>query len=230
MLYRRMGLFAPVEDRETVAMLTEAGVLIPHQREKISGKQICSHCGDGFRYHYKRWIAGGCIEKGIDEAFFHTFSGNGEVLRFALDSPLSYDAFPDDWGTLKTMEIAEVLGWASEMGLEVTQHRLVHHWPCKAAMSREIDLLSSIILCAKGKTRIKHQIPGLKVGMEIFIDWSEDEYETPLIKKEALYAMLATDPRFTREYDAWLAHEAAVARLPVLCEVSTAQEVESIAK
>jgi hypothetical protein len=127
-----MGLFAEPKDRPVVRMLTEAGVFVPHHSDKVGARQVCTYCGDGFRFHYKQWISRPCIEKGGDEAFFHTPGGNGDPMRFALDSPLSMH-FPDDWGRLKIAEIVETLGWTDELRIAVDQHRLVHHWPCKAA-------------------------------------------------------------------------------------------------
>jgi hypothetical protein len=136
-------------------------------------------------------------------------------MRFAFESPLAYFS-SDDCGLFKTREVVQTLEWATELGVDVEQHRLVHHWPCKAALSIGVSFLESIILVAKGKMRLKHQIPGLKVSMEVFIDWSADEFEVHSLSKEALVKLMQNDPQFSKVWEDWLAYEDRVRQLPVL--------------
>src|SRR3989339_838516 len=134
----------------------------------------------------------------------------------ALSEGFSERINADVWGLLKTRELREVLGWAEELELSVTQHRLVHHWPCKAALSRDISFAESIDLVVRGKLRIKHQIPGLKVAIDFFCDWGPGEHSIALIKKEAYLAMISSDRLFSKQHHSWLAYEEEVEKLPVL--------------
>jgi hypothetical protein len=220
MLLHTKKLYASKEDRATHYLYREAGVLVPHKSEHVAGKQTCSCCSDGFRFHMTEGVFNRCKENGGDETFFHQFKGNGEAMRFALNSPLSggFSRYGDldVWGRMKVDEIKEVLGWADDLEVVVEQHRLVHHWPCKAALSRNLDLSQSIDLVIRGKLRIKHQIPDLKVGIDFFIDWDQDDHTTELIKKEPYLQLIETDPRFTKERDEWSAYAEDVKKLPIL--------------
>lgn len=220
MLLHEKKLYASCGDRIIHALFSEAGVIVPHNSEKVAGKQTCSCCSDGFRFHMTEGVFQRCRDNGGEETFFHQFKGNGEAMRFALNSPLSADVSrfgdPDVWGRLKTNEVNEVLGWAHKLDVLVEQHRLVHHWPCKAALSRNIDLAESIDLVIRGKFRIKHQIPDLKVGIDLFCDWGELDHTTELIKKEPYLNMIRNDPRFTKTYEEWLKYAEGVKKLRIL--------------
>jgi hypothetical protein len=219
MLMHKKKLYASEDDRATHHLFQEAGIIVGYQTKKVAGQQICSVCSDGFRLHMKKEVYSSCRANGGDEAFFHSFQGNGEAMRFALNSPLSegFSALTSDvWGRLKTKEIAEVLGWADELDVPVVQHRLVHHWPCKGAMSRDISLAQSIDLVIRGKLRIKHQVPALQVAIDFFCDWGPDESTIELIRKEPYLAMIETDPRFSKERDEWCAYAEETKKLPVL--------------
>jgi hypothetical protein len=141
-------------------------------------------------------------------------------MRFALDSPLS-EGFsernnPDYWGAAKTKELVEVLGWAQEAGLVVTQHHLVHHWPCKAGKTRHISYLDSVDLVIRGKLRIKRQIQGIQVSIEQFIDWGPGDCTHDLIKMEPYIALLKTHLPLRNAYEAWQEYAEQVSGLPVL--------------
>ena len=218
MLLHQKKLYAQESDRKPHALFVEAKVIVPHETERVGGKQICSHCADGFRIHYKRWIAKQCFTNGGDDAFFHTFSGNGEPMRFACNSALSM-VNPDDWGALKMMELYETLGWAKALEVVIDQLRVVHHWPCKAALDRNIGFEDSIDLVVRGKLRIKWQLP-IKVGLEMFIDWSQDEHTTHLIKKEPYIELLRNHPPYREKYEHWLRYEELVRELPVFPDLN----------
>ena len=220
MLLKKKGLYASAADCDTYHMFAEAGVIGPNNLMKAHGRQTCSQCADGFRLHISETVIKMCKASGGDDLFFHNFKGNGEAMRFVLDSPLS-EGFSmhnntDLWGRIKVLEIDEVLGWAEELGVDVAQHRTVHHWPCKAALSRGITFAQSIDLVVKGKVRLKHQIAGLQVALDLFTDWSEDVCKHDLIKKEAYVAFIRNTPSFHEVYDNWQEYLLAVSRLPVL--------------
>ncbi len=215
MLLREKKLYASAADRTTFEMFKEVGVIVPHHSHKVCGKQICAHCADGFRPHYKEWIKALCFSSGGATSFFHTFSGNGDPMRYAYHSPLSkYGS--DAWGALKTEELAETLRWADALHVPVEQMRDVHHWPCKAALDRKISFSESIDLVVRGKHRIKRQIPSLRVALELFIDWGDDEHTVNLIKKERYVQFLRREPSFSREYASWLAYEEQIQNIPVI--------------
>lgn len=215
MLLHEKKLYASHADRMTFEMFKEAGVIVPHHSHKVSGKQICTHCADGFRPHYKEWIKALCFSSGGAKSFFHTFSGNGDPMRFALHSPLSRPG-TDEWGDLKILELAETLRWADELNVNVEQMRDVHHWPCKAGLDRKITFSDSIDLVVRGKHRIKRQVPSLRVALELFIDWKDDEHTVNLIKKEMYVQFLKREPKFAKQYDSWLAYDERVKTLPVI--------------
>ncbi len=214
MLLRQMKLYASGKDRTMYETLKEAGVLVPHHSHKVCGKQICTHCADGFRPHYKEWIKDLCFSNGGAKSFFHTFSGNGDPMRYAYQSPLS-ESGTDAWGSLKTQELIETLGWAQKMNVQVEQMRDVHHWPCKAALDRNISFLESIDLVVRGKHRIKHQIPSLRVALELFIDWGDDNHTVDLIKKEQYIRFIRETPSESAKYHSWLKYKESVLALPV---------------
>lgn len=228
MLLHKLNLFASPEDRAVHNLFREAKVIVPSQQGLVSGQQLCSICGDGFRHHMKRGVFKRCLESGGDDMFFHEFKGNGEAMRFALNSPLSAGESkygdPDVWGRKKIDEIVEVLGWADDLGIDVGQHRVVHHWPCKAAKSRVISFAQSIDLVVKGKYRIKHQIQRLRVGIDFFCDWAPDENSIEQIKKEMYLHLIETDPAFARELDSWHEYVEQVSKLPVLCAAKVAED------
>lgn len=220
MLLHKIKLYASSEDRAVYDLLREVGVIVDHVKRHVAGQQTCSWCSDGFRPHMRAKIEDNCHSNGGDETFFHSPAGNGDAMRFAFKSPLS-EGFSrygdlDVWGRMKLEEIRETLGWARDLGMHIGQHRLVHHWPCKAALSREIDLAQSVDLVIRGKLRIKHQLPKLQVAMDLFCDWGPDDYTLDLIKKEPYLHLIETDPRFVRQRDEWYAYSEEVKRLPVL--------------
>lgn len=228
MLLHQMKLYASKADRAIYDFFIERGVIIEYEQEKVHGRQTCSMCSDGFRPHMKEKILRTCCSNGGTDTFFHQFNGNGEAMRFAFNSPLS-DGFSahmnaDVWGMLKIKELAEAFGWAEELGVELEQHRVVHHWPCKAAISRNIDLVESIDLVVRGKCRIKHQMPGLKVALDLFCDWGPDTHSIALIKKESYLALISSDPLFEKQYDSWLEYAEEVAKLPVLKIIDTKKD------
>ncbi len=218
MLLDHHKLYASKASCDMHAQFVEAGVIVPHNSDHVAGKQTCSCCSDGFRYHMHEGVFRRCQDNGGEGTFFHQFKGNGEAMRFALGSPLSDGASecgdPDVWGRMKTGELVEVLGWSRMYDVNVRQHRLVHHWPCKAAMSRKFDFATSVDLVVRGKLRIKHQIPGLQVAIDLFCDWAKGSHTTELIKKEAYLAMIESDPTFARQYDEWCVYAEEVAQLP----------------
>jgi hypothetical protein len=219
MLLHKKKLYASAEDKVTYELFKEAEVIVGYQPKRVAGQQTCSVCSDGFRLHMKEEVLQTCQTNGGSDAFFHSFQGNGEAMRFAYDSPLSkgYSAITSDiLGRTKTTEITELLSWADELDVQVLQHRLVHHWPCKAALSRDITLARSIDLVIRGKLRIKQQIPALCVAIDFFCDWGENEHTIDLIKKEAYLQLIETDPRFTKERDEWALYAEEVKKLPVL--------------
>jgi hypothetical protein len=225
MLLHQKNLFASEQDKKTHGLFVEAGIIQPHRQEYVAGKQLCSNCSDGFRLHMKEMIFDHCRQNGGDETFYHEFRGSGDPMRFALNSPLSHGVSkygdPDVWGRMKTQEVIEVLGWANELGITVNQHRIVHHWPCKAAKSRQIDFAASIDLVFRGKLRLKHQIPDLRVGIVLFCDWAAHEHTLELMKKEPYLAFIKTDPRFKVQHESWLEYAEQVKQLPVLQERRT---------
>lgn len=218
MLLHKMKLFASDDDRATYELFQEAGIIVEHSTKHVAGQQTCSWCADGFRPHMKETVEGHCRTNGGDETFFHSFAGNGDAMRFAFNSPLSSgfseDGDLDVWGRLKLEEIRETLGWAEGLNMSVAQHRLVHHWPCKAAVSRGITLSESVFLVICGKMRIKHQIPQLKVAIDLWCDWAPREWTLNLVKKEAYLRLIATDARFAHVYDKWCTHKEEVRKLP----------------
>jgi hypothetical protein len=220
MLLHNLKLFASPDDRHVYDQFVEAGVIRPNNTFQVAGQQICSICGDGFRHHMKSSAFKACQANGGEDTFFHELKGNGEAMRFALNSPLSDGESiygdTDVWGRKKTDEIVELLGWADELNVSVRQHRLGHHWPCKAAKSRGISLAESIDLVVRGKLRIKQQIKGLCVAMDFFCDWGPDDHTSELIKKEAYLNMIESDPAYQQQFDEWLAYQEAVSALPVL--------------
>lgn len=225
MLLHSKKLYASHADRVIHHLLLEAGVLSPQKESHVSGQQTCSTCSDGFRTHMKEAVFHRCRQSGGDETFFHEFKGNGEAMRFALNSPLSIGESlygdTDVWGRKKIDEIVEVFGWAKEADLFLDQHRIVHHWPCKAAKSRGIDLLQSIDLVIRGKFRLKHQIPDLHVAIDFFCDWGKDDHTIELLKKEPYLKMIESDPQFLRQYDEWQVYVEKVKRLPILIPANT---------
>ncbi len=231
MLLHKKNLFASPEDKKTYEKFRETGVIIPHLHKHVSGQQLCSTCADGFRTHMKDMIYDRCRSIGGEDTFFHEFRGSGETMRFAFNSPLSHGVSkygdPDVWGRMKTNEIIEVLGWADELKVSVEQHRLVHHWPCKAAISRDINLAGSIDLVIRGKLRIKQQVPNLCVGIDLFCDWGPNDHTIDLLKKEPYLMMLETDPAYKAQHEAWLAYVELVKQLPVLQPLKKAPHVDS---
>lgn len=220
MLLHEKKLYASPLDRVVHDLFVKEGVIVEYHSHKVAGQQTCSLCSDGFRPHMKEEVLKACHARGGATAFFHSFGGNGEAMRFAYNSPLS-EGFSernndDVWGILKTKELCEVLCWAEGLDMSVTQHRLVHHWPCKAALSRGINLAESIDLVVRGKLRIKQQIPHLKVALDFFCDWGPDEHSIALIKKEAYVSFISTNPLFAKQYDSWLAYEKEVMKLPTI--------------
>lgn len=232
MLMHKKKLFASLEDRRTHSQFVEAGIIVPQRQEHVAGQQICSACADGFRTHMKDMIFQRCLESGGDETFFHEFKGSGEAMRFAFNSPLSEGVSKygdsDVWGRMNIGELAEVLGWADELEVSVAQHRLVHHWPCKAAKSRDIDFAASIGLVIRGKLRIKHQIPDLRVGIDLFCDWGPNDHSIDLLKKEPYLVMIETDPAYRQQYESWLEHAEQVKKLSVLRPARQPQEEDSL--
>ena len=219
MLMHKKKLYASENDRAIHHLFKEAGVIVGYQSKKVAGQQTCSVCSDGFRLHMKELILHNCHANGGDDTFLHPFQGNGEAMRFAYNSPLSagFSTVTDDvWGRLKTKEIAEVLGWVDKHDIPVAQHRLVHHWPCTGAISRDINLAQSIDLVIRGKLRIKQQIPALCVAIDFFCDWGPGDSTLELIKKEPYLALIKTDPRFRKERDEWYEYAEEVRRLPTL--------------
>jgi hypothetical protein len=215
-----MKLFACDDDRKTYELFRESGVIGDYTIKNVAGQQTCSWCADGFRPHMREKIEGNCRVNGGENSFFHSPAGNGDAMRFAFNSPLSQGfsryGDPDVWGRLKLEEIRETLGWAEDLSVHIEQHRLIHHWPCKAALSRGITFAQSIDLVIRGKFRIKHQIPGLKVAIDFFCDWDKEKYTLDLIKKEPYLKLIETDPRFTKEHSEWCAYVEEVNSLPVL--------------
>ena len=212
--------YASKEDLKTHGLLEEAGVLVPHVKKMVAGEQTCSWCSDGFRPHMRELILGNCRSSGGDEAFFHAPAGNGEAMRFAYNSALSqgYSDYDnrDILGMIKTKEIAESIRIAATKGVCITQHRQVHHWPCAAGSLRKITYPQSIDLVIRGKHRIKHQIPGLQVAMDLFVDWSANHHTLNLIKKEPYLVLIGSDPYFTKQHEEWLQYAEAVKALPIL--------------
>lgn len=228
MLLHQKKLYASAADRVAYERLIKEGVIVEYQEKKVHGQQTCSLCSDGFRPHMKEKVLNTCHSNGGDNAFFHPFTGHGEAMRFAYNSPLS-EGFSDRnnadfWGSGKTKEISEFHGWAEETGVLVKQHRLVHHWPCKAAISRNISLAESIDLVIRGKLRIKHQMPGLKVAIDLFCDWGPNEHSMACIKKEAYVFLISNDWLFAKQHDGWMAHEEQIKKLPILRTIALDQE------
>lgn len=215
MLLKEKKLYATARDRAVYDELVDAGVIVPHHPHKVAGRQMCTHCADGFRPHYKEWIKDLCFSQGGARSFFHTFSGNGDPMRYAYCSPLS-GTHSDAWGALKVEELAETLRWARALEVSVDQMRDVHHWPCKAALDRNISLLESIDLVVRGKHRIKQQIPDLRVALELFIDWDESHHTVNLIKKEAYISYLRNTPSRISMHLSWLSYQESTKNLPVL--------------
>lgn len=228
MLLKSKKLYARPGDRPVYETLMSAQVLQPHNAGKVSGQQICIRCADGFRPHYRKWTRDTCEDQGGEEVFFHPPTGNGDPMRFAYYSPLSTDPFShmrsDVWGYMKSLEIMESLEIAADVGVNVMYLRIVHHWPCKAAIKRRISFLESIDLVVRGKTRLKHQFPGIQVAMELFVDWGEDDITKNLIKKEQYMNFLRSETEFTKMHDDMLVHEDEVFALPVLRPVRRACE------
>ena len=212
-------------------LFREAKVCIPFNLTKARGQVTCSMCSDGFRTHIGEKVSSICKAQGGDEMFYHEFKGNGEAMRFALDSPLSAGFSernnPDFWGSALIKELVEVLQWAMEAGLVVNQHRNIHHWPCKGGKSRHISYANSVDLVIRGKVRIKQQIRGLQVSIEQFIDWGPVECTHDQLKLEPYVDLLRSYPPLRQTYDNWLEYSERVAQLPVLKVVSlpTVQQV-----
>lgn len=228
MLLHQKKLYASDADREVYQQLIDAGVIIEYKEGKVHGRQTCSLCSDGFRPHMREVVSSTCHTNGGREAFFHPFIDNGHPMSYAFNSPLSEGLSDrnnaDVLGLIQTKKIVQVLEWTSELDVSVLQHRLVHHWPCKAAISRSIGLAESIDLVIRGKLRIKQQIPGLKVAIDLFCDWDQDEHSMACIKKEAYLSLISTNWLFSKQYEEWLAYEEKVKKLPVLRTVALCRE------
>lgn len=219
-LLHKKRLYADPQDRKHYELFREAGVCVDYNVEKAHGQVTCSICSDGFRTHIGEKVSSICRALGGDEMFYHEFKGNGEAMRFAFESPLSAGfserSNDDFWGAAKVKELVEVLGWAEEVGLQVVQHRLIHHWPCKAGTTRAISYPGSVDLVLRGKFRIKHQIKNLQVSIEQFIDWGPAECTHDQLKMDPYVNLLRSHTAFMRQYDDWLAYCEHVGKLPVL--------------
>lgn len=178
--------YASTQDLRAMELFQRAGVFITWNGENVHHEVLHSACADGHRYQALKMTAHRiCMHNGGGNSMFHSPSGNGDALRFAFNSPLSYFT-PDDWGRLKTAEVFESL----EIKDGVQQGRLLHHWPCAAAVARNISFIRSIFWLVAGKARIKQQIRGICVALDICVHVDNDDDRFFLVKKEAFLDLL----------------------------------------